>query len=245
MIDARTIKEALCSSISVTQLEDGVRVTTHCLYPSNGTVTVTIRPGLGGYIVGDDRGATSEAWSCGLATLATDKQIRPLLKSYGLHVNNGEILSPPVGENELAAAILLVANAAKDVADWSLAHLRERPKRNFKAELASLLERHFHGNLKHLPIVGLSNRQYNFDHVVLLSNDRRLIIDAVVNDPSSINSRVVANLDVRMVNDVKIEQLIVYDDDAPWSSSDLKVLEVGARTVPFSNAEREIKRLAA
>jgi hypothetical protein len=48
-----------------------------------------------------------------------------------------------------------------------------------------------------------------------------------------------------MAADPNVQQLIVYDDMLQWSSSDLKLLEIGARTVAFSRAEPLIERLAA
>jgi len=245
MIDPAQLKEVLCEAVRATPFEGGVRVTTHCLYPSNGTVTVAVRGGLNEFVVSDDGGALSEAAAAGLIERATDKQVRALLKAYGLKVEGGVIYSPPVNHSELSAAVLLVANAAKEVADWSLNHLRFQARRSFKAELAALLERHFQGNLKPAPIVGQSNRPYKFEHVIYLREGRRLIVDPVTNDPSSINARVVANLDVRMAGDPSIQQLLVYDDQVEWASADLKVLEVGAPTVPFSFAEAEIRKLAA
>jgi hypothetical protein len=245
MIGAEELHRILCQAILATPVGDGVRVTTHCLYPSNGTVSVLVRGGMNEFLVTDDGGALSEARASGLAESATDKQIRGLLKPYGLKVKDGAIYSPVVRLEELSAAILLVANAAKEVADWSLGHLRFQAKRNFKAELTALLERHFQDNLKAAPIIGSSNRPYKFDHVIYLPAGRRLIVDPVVNDSSSINARVVANLDVRMAGDPTLSQLIVYDDQTEWSSADLKVLEVGASTVPFSYAEATIQRLVA
>ena len=244
MIDALKVKEALCASLVVVPFEDGLRVATHCLYPSNGVVTVVIRGGEDAFIVTDDGGAISEAGAAGFQSRAADKQIRGLLKLYGLKVQNGSIVSPVVERDELVATIMLVANAAKEVAEWSLAHLRFEPRRNFKADLADLLARHFTDNDKPASVVGNSNRSYKFEHMIHLNNGRRLIIDPVVNDSSSINARVVANLDVKMAGAPGLEQLIVYDDQVNWSSADLKVLEVGARTVPFSSAESVIKRVA-
>ena len=112
--------------------------------------------------------------------------------------------------------------------------------------MAALLDRHFHDNLKHdSRVIGASNKAHKFGHVIYLSGERRLIIDPVVNDGSSINARVVANMDVRLAKDPNVLQLIVYDDTADWEASDLKLLELGARTVGFSRAEATIQRLAA
>jgi hypothetical protein len=108
------------------------------------------------------------------------------------------------------------------------------------------LGRYFHDNLKQdTPIVGASNKPRKFVYVVYLNGERRLLIDAVTNDAGSINARLVSNLDVRMTKNPLIDQLIVYDDSMKWNSSDLKLLELGAPTVPFSRAEPEIIRRAA
>ena len=58
----------------------------------------------------------------------------------------------------------------------------------------------------------------------LLARRSKLLIDPVVNDASSINARLVSNLDVRMNENPQISQLIVFDDRLKWKSSDLKLL---------------------
>jgi hypothetical protein len=71
-----------------------------------------------------------------------------------------------------------------------------------------------------------------------------LIIDAVAHDASSINARVVANLDIKSVGDPLIDQRIVYDDQEEWTPADLNLLQVGAPAIPFSRSEEVIYRLA-
>jgi len=243
-MDARDLQARLAFGIRVSEGDGGLRVSTQCLFPSNSAVAVTVRGEGSQCVVSDDAAALYEIG--GRRNGMTDRQIRALVKRQGLKVQDGAIYSPVVSVEHIAPAILMVANASKEVADWGLEHLRLKSRRNFKQALADLLERHFHDNLKNdAPIVGASNKAHRFSHVIYLPDDFRLLIDPAVNDASSINSRVVANLDVKMVGDMKTRQLIVYDDDLDWSSSDLKLLEVGARTVPFSRAEPEIQRLTA
>jgi hypothetical protein len=78
-----------------------------------------------------------------------------------------------------------------------------------------------------------------------LDGERKLIIDPVSNDPSSINARVVANLDVKATGNPNIIQRIVYDDEDDWSAVDLNLLQVGATAVPFSRAGEVIERIAS
>lgn len=245
MMEPDQLREILSSSILVSQLEDGLRVTTHCLYPSNKSVAVAVR-GSHSFVVSDDGGAILELQATGFSDTVSERKLKALVEPQGLLARSGTIYAPSVDLAAVPAAVMLVANASKEVADWGAEHLKFRVKRNFKADLAALLNRHFHDALKHdTPILGASNKPHKFGHVIYLAGERRLIVDPVVNDPSSINSRVVANMDVKMAADPAISQLIVYDDTVQWASSDLKLLELGARTVAFSQAESVISRLAA
>lgn len=247
MMDATSLRHALCSQLVVKEIEDGLRVSTQCLYPSNSTVTLTVRGRGDQYLISDEGGALEELGSSGARPAMSDRQIRQLIKNQGLRVKDGAIFSPIVPPSSVPAAILLIANASRAVAEWGYAHTRFTIMRNFKRDLEIVLERHFNEALKHnTAIVGESTKAHRFDNVIYLENDRKLLVDPVVNDPSSINARVVANMDVRLLNDPTIKQLIVYDDSLAWSSADLRLLRVGTPNVsPFSLAEPQIQRLAA
>jgi hypothetical protein len=246
MMRNEQIKKAFCDVTIVTDITDGFLVSTQCLYPSNGAVSVAIRGRGNSYVISDDGGALGELRSAGLHQTPTDRQIRAIVQNMGLKVENGQIYSPPVSQEAIPYASMIVANAAKTVADWGLDHLRFAVPRNFRQDLTELLQRHFHDNMKDdQPIVGASNKPHKFGHVVYLENEKRLLIDPVVNDSSSINSRLVANLDVKMKKDSKIEQLIVYDDSAKWAAADLNLLQVGAKIIAFSSADGAIQRIAA
>lgn len=246
MIDHTVIVAAFQDIGTWLRADDFLRVSTHCLYPSNAVVTVTIRGGVNEFVVSDEGGAISEIAGSGFRERVTDRQIRGIVKAQGLKVENGVIYSPAVTMDGLPAAMVLVANASKEIADWALSHLRMTVTRDFKQALTDLLQRHFHDNLKtQQKVVGHSNKPHTFTNVIWLPGDRRLLVDPVVNDTSSVNARLASNLDVKMSNDPSIDQLIVYDDQQDWSSADLKLLQIAAPTVPFSRAEREIVRRAA
>lgn len=246
-MDATSLRHALCSQLVVKEIEDGLRVSTQCLYPSNSSVTLIVRGRGDQYLISDEGGALEELASSGARPALSDRQIRALTKTQGIRVKDGAIFSPIVAPEAVPAAILLIANASQAVAEWGYAHTRFAVSRNFKRDLVIVLERHFNEALKHnTPIIGESTKSHRFDNVIYLDNDRKLLVDAVMNDPSSINSRVVANMDVRLLNDPAIQQLMVYDDSLPWSSADLRLLRVGTPNVsPFSLAEQQIQRLAA
>jgi hypothetical protein len=112
--------------------------------------------------------------------------------------------------------------------------------------LAEFLEGRFPKNVAHqVAIVGASNKVHKFANVITFDDGKRLIIDPVANDPSSVNARVVANLDVKATNDESIIQRIVYDDQEDWSPADLNLLSVGAPAIAFSRSATVIERLVA
>ena len=223
---------------------DGVRVTTACMYPSNGFVRVMVRGGLETIVVSDEGEAVGEVLSAGVFLKNPDKIIAPLVRPQGLLVRDGAILTPRMPFDAAPLAISLVANASKEIAQWMYDHMKIKRERDFRKLLANFLKKTFEERVSPEKIIGASNKAHKFENVIHLPGNRRLIVDPVTNEASSINSRVVANLDVRAVNNRLIEQRIVYDDEESWSPADLNRLQVGATVVPFSRAQEVIERVA-
>lgn len=89
-------------------------------------------------------------------------------------------------------------------------------------------------------MLGSSNKEWHFDHVIPAGQGRRLFVDPVVKEAASITARVVAHLDVRKREDPALVQRIVYDEAEAWGSADLPLLAIGAPTVPWSRARDDI-----
>jgi hypothetical protein len=158
-LDKDTLHKVLCGQILIKEIEDGFRIATQVLYPSNSSVTVTLR-GRVNFIITDDGGALHEISGSGRLDSPSDRRIRTIIKNFGLNVHEGAIISPQVPIDQVPAAILLVANASKAVTEWAYAHIRFKMSRNFKKDLEEVLQRHFHDNLKsNTPIVGESNKE--------------------------------------------------------------------------------------
>ena len=118
------IRELMESVILVTSLDNSVRVSTHCLYPSNGTVSVSVRKHFDSFVVSDDGDAIREAERSGLNIYKIDNRLKHLVKMQGLLVKNGAIYSPPIPLNAIPAVVLLVANASKEAANWMLGSIK-------------------------------------------------------------------------------------------------------------------------
>lgn len=230
---------------AIKQIDRGWRVVTHCMYPSNGLVEVTVRGGVRTIVASDEGGAFGEALSAGIPVRDYSRMLTHLVKDQGLLMKAGVIFTPQVPIEGAALSVLLVANASQEVARWLFDHTKVKRTRDFRVMLAEFLRRRFEDRLEHnAVIVGHSNKPHRFANMISFGDGRRLIVDPVTNEASSINARVVANLDVKARNDPALNQRIIYDDEERWAASDLNLLQVGAITVPFSRSHEVIERLA-
>lgn len=236
IIDA--INEALSSVSSLIETDRGVRVSTHCLYPSNSLVSVFVYGGENTFMVTDEGGGIRELTASGVDIQHTTKGIYSFASMRGVNYKNGIISSPLVSLKELPAAIVLVANSSKELASHLLDHTKIKRRRNFKELVHQFLSNKFDGQrVKHMELVGDSNKPHKFENVIILDGERKLIVDPVIRDPASINARVVANIDIRHKKLAGIEQRIVYDDEEAWTPGDINLLTFGATVIPFSKAD--------
>ena len=236
------------------EIPDGVRVTTSCIFPSGALVSVLVRGGENFFTVSDDGAAFSEIESVGATIENPERAIRHVVRAYGLECDGGTkkipgtgaIYRPHVDKKGLALAIVLVANASKDAADYLFSTTKIARERNFKLLLRSFLEARFSERVRSEVLVGHSNKPHKFENIIFLESGIRIIVDPVMHDLQSVNARVVANMDVKLENYPKLEQRIVYDDDEDWKAEDLSLLQVGSTTViPFSKAANVLGRLTS
>lgn len=242
------IKTIECSmaELFLVQAGDGcARVTTHCIYPTNTFVQLMVMAGDHTFVVSDEGGSIKEIEAAGAYIENPDKMISSAIRGSGLHSHNGVISSPACSSKELGFAIASVANASKSAAEWLFSHTKVRPNQNFKEIVAKYLKSAFPERVKSDTVVGGSNKVHKFDNIIRLTDGRRIIVDAVVPDASSINARVVANMDVKSAHHDDIEQRIVYDESDEWSIADLNLLQLGAPLIRYSQAPTVLKRLAA
>jgi hypothetical protein len=243
MSQLQIIRNAMVDAFSISDEDDGVRVTTHCLYPSNGLVQVIVRGGTNTFFVSDEGRAVQEIEAAGAEIHNVDRLVSHLVVPHGLSVSKGVIRSAQCDASNLPVSIAIVANISKSVADYLFSHVRVRPHKNFRSVVSSFVRAQYQ-TVHEEVIVGSSNKQHRFDNVIILSGGRKVVVDPVVPDHNSIASRVLANMDVRSAKYPDIEQRIVYDDADSWKSEDLNLLQAGADVISFSKASIVLKRLA-
>jgi hypothetical protein len=191
-------------------------------------------------------GAFGEAIAAGIPVAEFhNKSLAGMVRDRGLALKDGVIFTPLVPLEAATVAILHVANASQELARWFYEHSKIKRARDFRVLLSEFLRVSFDNRMRPEKIVGHSNKQHKFEHVLHLAEGRKLIIDSVAHEASSINARVVANLDVKSNGDPLLDQRIVYDDQEEWTPADLNLLQVGAPAVAFSRSQEVIFRLAS
>lgn len=241
------VRKSLDQLHACTPIDNGVAVRTHCLYPSNSSVTVSIRGGDGRYIVMDDGRAFREAENAGARFEKSIKRYERIVSRQGLSLENGIVKAPAVGSDMIPMAILLVANASKELSEELFATWRPVTKRDFKEAVRTLIRKEFSNFVVQKErIIGISNKPHTFDNVIHLPGDRRVVVDPVLKDANSINSRVVAHIDLRAAGHDHLEQRIIYDDSEKWSSGDLSLLQVSnVPVIAFSKVGVVMEELLA
>jgi hypothetical protein len=240
-----TVREAISEITEVHEVDDGVVVSTFCLYPSGGFVQVSVRGGTNSFVVSDDGGAVQEVEAAGMVLRNPDAMVKQFVPSNCM-MRGGILRSTVVSREELPVVIAAVSSASKEMADWFFAHLQIKRNRDFKQIVNAFLKKTFDHRVKHNGvIVGQSNKPHHFENVIRLDAGKILVVDPVLNDSNSRNSRLVAHLDIKNAGRSDIDQRLVIDDeDDDWLPADIQLLTLGATVVPYSRRAEVFTRLA-
>jgi hypothetical protein len=240
----------LCDFVRSWQLcrlvDDAYRVSTLVQMPSGSIIELAVRQHGEHWVVSDSGSAIEEATKAGIDKPSVGLNIRRAIRLKGLQFADGRIESPPVPMESLQAAAIAVANTSRDVAEAFILIGRDEREYSLDRRARNLLIHRFHTWVSAKPVIvrGQSEKEHRFDTAVILPNGKKVLVDAVNHHANSINSRVVANLDVKQLEDPSIIQRIVFDPLEEWRPEDLKLLKVGATPVALPQLARSIERVA-
>ncbi len=247
MTDFRKVSEIVERFARVREHGQYVVVPTFSFYPSNAMVKVFVEGEEDHYVVSDGGGALDTLHGAGGYAVPYSKVIGTLARRRNFKLSSeGWLISPRVDAARLTGAITETVELSKTCAEVLLRHFRVQEAADFRSAIDKHLEGRFHSAVSkrvHLP--GASNKAHTFDYLVKLPHDRSLVIDTVVPDASSINAALVSHLDLKNAGRHDVAQAIVYDDSAPWKSSDLAPLRIAAPPIAYSSFDEQLERLAA
>ena len=222
-------------------------IITHCQLPNGSLVKVRIRRSGGGWIVSDGGVALDEAIASGIEKPAFGMNVRRAIREKGLSFVDGRIETPRISDESLFNATVVIANTARDIAE-SLIYLGSAfTEDKLESRVRKILIGRFHAWVSGKPVIikGASERDHKFENVLYLPDGRKVLVDVVKHQGNSINSAVVANLDVQRLGNAELIQRIVFDPNESWKNEEIALLSVGALPVALPSLGESIAKIAA
>lgn len=228
-------------------LETGdVLIPTLGVYPSGGVISVYATVGKSHAQITDAGGAMDELSRLGKNNPNAIALLKTFAKKNHLFADNrGWLSSQEFPVEHLGAYIAIVASASREAVRFIASAKRPKRQHSFREIVDNQLSSLFNEQLKrHVTILG-SVRKHKFDYGLHLSDGRQLLLDLVVPDANSINSAVVAHLDVKRSGREEYVQRIVFDSEEEWKSGDIALLSIGATAMDYRALPTYLKSLAA
>ena len=193
MLDCAIIEQAMGKFEGCTRTDEGLRVMTHCLYPSFEQVAVFVVGRGNELIVHDGGGAARSSWSHGADAKALSRSLTYAAASFGCEVRNHTITTVAASPEWLWAAVASVANAASDAARASVGRIRQTAEENLIRKTKAILDSASWGPGTKLDAQypGESGKIHTFDLIIEHDNQVALM-DAVVSHPNSIAAKYLA-----------------------------------------------------
>lgn len=193
MLDCVSFSDLSKRHESCEQTSEGLRLATHCVYPSFEPVYVYIVPFGDGFIVHDDSGAGRLSWMYGVDTRSLGRLAKKAAAEFGCDYNRGQMRCTVESEDWLWSAILAVANASAESVRAAVGKNR-LPK---EQSMISRAKRVF-DKAKWKPetilgfdVPGKSGKLHKFD-LAVISGGATAILDAVVPHQNSIAAKYLA-----------------------------------------------------
>lgn len=193
--------------------ERGLKIATHCYYPSFDRVWVYVSQHGDGFRVTDGGGAASAAFMHGRDDPAFNSSLARACSRYGLESNDGSLVADVDTADWLFAAVLAVANGAAQAATETSTKVSERKVKVLRNQIldaiADVVPRHtiateymYRGNSGHL---------WKIDFAIVEPRSR-LLLKAIIPEQNSINSNYTAFGDIAEIKD-NVRRFSVYDKD--------------------------------
>jgi hypothetical protein len=241
------IEFASRSLIRARETNLGWEVEMPVLYPTGKCVSVVVTVAGGDYIVHDAGFGTMHLTSAGVSlTQGLKEKLVRIAEYYGCSFMSGR-MSMSCNAGELAVAIALVANASKAVGDQLMS--RRKPIRDFRKEVASVIEDNFEAERKldRKKVIGESGTTYEVNFV-LLDRERQQPLAYIepIGDSDSVNGKFREFFDIKQNSNHRSVNLIsVYDDRSDWRAEDIIILAKVSNVVAYNDLPTRLHRLAA
>lgn len=193
-----TANEVARALVRVSAREESVRLSLPLLYPGGAMVGVELSRLRSGFLVSDAGGARREAGLLG-GERAFQRIAQDVAKRFGIRFDHNMMFDVDVAEQQLVAAVMAVANAAKTAVENTSIHLAATEHADHRAYLWDRLQGVYGASAfsrEPVSFKGASSETYDFDAAVKAQGHLTLF-QVVTPNANSVNSAVTKFLDVR------------------------------------------------
>lgn len=237
------IAERVAGALVHLSVHDGqtARLSTPLLYPGGSMIGVEISRLRDGFLVTDAGAARREAGILGGERTFT-RIAGDVTQRYGVRYDQNMIFDLEVADDELVAAVISVANAAKSAVDTTALQLASTEHSDYRSMLWQRLERIYEPKLisRNQPIRGSSD-EWKFDAVVSIGS-KLALFELVPPHVNAVSSAVTKFLDIRDLGEAAPGRVAVLTKKS--ETPHLPVLARTARVVSMDDPD-EIYRQAA
>lgn len=212
MVDCSNISNALGEFGVCEETAQGLRVSTHCLYPSFEPVSVFVRRHGDSFIVHDAGGAATSIWHHGLDSSYIGRAFSKAAEAFGCHYSLQSIQVIVDDEDWLFSGIVSVANASSEAARRAVSKTRITSEHGLIKKTKRFLD-----NLSWSPetklehhVSGTSGKTHIFD-LAVFHNSSVGLIDAVVPHASSVAAKYLAFADTE--NRMGLYKYAIYETE--------------------------------
>lgn len=193
MLDCDVIHAAIGRPASCKRTDDGLLVSTHCLYPSFEAVDVFVVGHGSGFIVHDSSQAARIAWMYGVEDRSFGRLAKHSAKAFGCVVKGVQIQCEAPSSDWLWAAIVSVANASSDAARTAVGKIRISKEENIILKTKAVFDRALWKPSTKLEFQypGSSGKIHTFD-LAVISDGKTALFDAITPHPNSIAAKYLA-----------------------------------------------------
>lgn len=244
------IRDTLAFLAEPRQGSDGIYVPTTTLMPGGELVGVLVtREGEDRFRVSDNGAGREAILDAGVTVVGSGNRRRAseIANRAGLEIDGDAFVLRDVSADQLAAAVIYVADASRSWAQAVLNRAFQRHKHDIGEVVLKRLEAGFGASKVKSDVVllGESSSQHRFDFVVELAGSRRALFDVVAPAQQSISATHLKFYDMQREH-ADWPREAVIENPSDWTSAHLALLNQVANHIrPIADEWVDLQRLAA
>jgi hypothetical protein len=238
--------EAAVRGLCIAQATNlGIDITMPVILPDGDFVTITVTDESDKFLVHDSSSAVMSLAAMGAKTSSdVRKKYIPLVSRFGCEMD-GDRIQRRVDKDHIGMAAVMVANAARSVADTVL-EMRRRTEHDFRHAVSERIREVVGPRVRfNQEVKGASGRLYHVQNMILDAEQRTPIaLVESLSHRAAVANQFTEFFDIKEALE-RISRACIYDDSSDIRDMDLRLLNQVSDVVPFAQATGKMAEIAA